>query len=80
MCSSLAAATTVARISAGMMVMICWRLTPSLAVRITITSVVLGVGGSAGGCVDGDGDCATAANGTAERMETQRKETAAGIS
>src|SRR5262249_27455913 len=45
---------TVARISAGMMFMICCRVTPCLAVSITITSVVLGDGASEGGWADGD--------------------------
>src|SRR5262250_952409 len=51
-----------------MMFMICWRVTPSLAVRMTITSVVLGDGGLVGGWAEGDCDCAMAANGDAERM------------
>src|SRR5262245_35480742 len=51
-----------------MMFMICWRVTPSLAVRMTITSVVLGDGALEGGWADGDCDCATAANGYAERI------------
>src|SRR5262249_6235843 len=59
-----------------MMFMICCRVTPCLAVRITITSVVLGDGASEGagdGASEGAGadgvrDCATAANGYAERM------------
>src|SRR5262245_48247306 len=51
-----------------MTLMICWRVTPALTVRMTITSVVLGDGASEGGWADGDCDCATAASGYAERM------------
>src|SRR5262249_2492390 len=51
-----------------MMFMSCCRVTPSLAVRMTITSVVLGDGASEGGWPDGNSDCATAANGYAERV------------
>ena len=45
---------TVARTSAGMTFRICCRVTPSLAVRMTITSVVLGDGGLEGGWPDGN--------------------------
>src|SRR5215467_15129825 len=48
-----------------MMVMICWRVTPCLAVRMAITSVVLGstAPDAPGACPDCD--CAAAATGSA---------------
>src|SRR5215813_711960 len=51
-----------------MMFIICCRLTPSFAVRMTITSVVFGDGAAEGVWADDDGDCATAATGYAESM------------
>src|SRR5262249_12410068 len=51
-----------------MMFMICCRVTPCLAVSITMTSVVLRDGTSEGGWAEGDGDCATDATGTADRI------------
>src|ERR1051326_3027104 len=56
-----------------MMFMICCRVTPSLTVKMTITSVVFGVGASEGNWPDATGDCAAAANGYAERINGSKK-------
>src|SRR5260370_28478442 len=55
-----------------MMLMICARVTPCLTVRMTMTSVVFGVGASEGGWPDANGDCAAAANGYAARMNGRK--------